>query len=335
MNGQEAYCDNYEMRVADWGFGADQDFSPPDFQVVRDPQPLKDRLRCLVYPGLIALDAPRLHYRYRELGIPADWQLVLGARGQSGRYLVSRVNRFESVHRKRVCLLGIGLGRELEHWAEYSPGPILGLDVLNYAHAWSVLRAGYPNLDLGFRQVPPDRFAGVADAGFDILSSENVFEHVRDLDAVLGECARVIRPGGLLFSSFGPLWFTWSGDHFAATREDGDGFAHLRSDFSAYKETLRALPFRSGDLADGRVWVLQDLFSFLRPLDYVRLCARHFEQLSVRAHLSMEALAWRERHPEDYASLCERHGLAVWEPLISGFQIAARRRAAPGEAVGW
>jgi hypothetical protein len=80
--------------------------------------------------------------------------------------------------------------------------------------------------------------------------------------------------------------------------------------------------------------VLQDLFSFLRPLDYVRLCERHFERVLVRAHLSMEALAWRERCPDDYSALCAMHGLAEWEPLISGFQIAARRRTAQHEAVG-
>jgi SAM-dependent methyltransferase len=161
------------------------------------------------------------------------------------------VNSFELVRGKRACLLGIGLGRELEHWAAYGPESVLGLDVLNYAHAWCALRAGYPNLDLAFRQVPPNRFDGVADAGFDILSSENVFEHVRDLDAVLGECARILRPGGLLFSSFGPLWFTWSGDHFAATREDGDGFAHLRNEFIAYKETCVPYPFGLGTLQTG------------------------------------------------------------------------------------
>ena len=328
MADQEQYLDNYDMRVADWDFQAEQDFSPPDFQVVHDPQPFKDRLRRLLYPGWIALDALRLRHRLGTIGFPDSWQLVWGARGQSGRYMISRVNHFAPIRGRRVCLLGIGLGRELEFWAEYAPAQILGVDVLNFHSAWERLRAGYPQLDLRFRRVAPGQLDGVEEGAYDILSSENVFEHVRDLGAVLDECARVLRPGGLLFSSFGPLWFTWSGDHFAATREDGDGFAHLRTDFATYKAALKQLPYRPGERADGRVWVLQDLFSFLRPRAYIEACQRHFALLSVRAHLSIEALTWRAQHPDDFTALCQQHGLEAWEPLVGGLQIVARRTSA-------
>lgn len=38
----------------------------------------------------------------------------------------------------------------------------------------------------------------VADQSFDIVSCCDVFEHVEDLDAVLGEISRVLKPGGVL-----------------------------------------------------------------------------------------------------------------------------------------
>jgi SAM-dependent methyltransferase len=41
---------------------------------------------------------------------------------------------------------------------------------------------------------------------FDAILSFDVFEHVQDLEQVLAECRRVLRPGGRLFAVFPPYW---------------------------------------------------------------------------------------------------------------------------------
>ncbi len=43
----------------------------------------------------------------------------------------------------------------------------------------------------------PARSCPFADAAFDLVSCCDVLEHVRDLDRVIAETARVLRPGGL------------------------------------------------------------------------------------------------------------------------------------------
>jgi SAM-dependent methyltransferase len=43
-----------------------------------------------------------------------------------------------------------------------------------------------------------------ADACFDLVFSHSVIEHVRDADAYLRECGRVLRPGGVLYLSTAP-----------------------------------------------------------------------------------------------------------------------------------
>lgn len=54
---------------------------------------------------------------------------------------------------------------------------------------------------------------GLADDSFDYVFSYNSFEHFREPDVVLREAARVVRPGGNIFLSFGPLWLSPRGAH--------------------------------------------------------------------------------------------------------------------------
>lgn len=55
--------------------------------------------------------------------------------------------------------------------------------------------------------------SGLADSSVDAVFSSSAFEHIRDLDAVLAEMHRVLRPGGLLYSHFGPIWSSPYGHH--------------------------------------------------------------------------------------------------------------------------
>ncbi len=52
-----------------------------------------------------------------------------------------------------------------------------------------------------------------ADNTFDIIFSISVFEHVHNLESALAEMYRVLRPGGFLFTEFGPIWSSVWGHH--------------------------------------------------------------------------------------------------------------------------
>jgi SAM-dependent methyltransferase len=41
---------------------------------------------------------------------------------------------------------------------------------------------------------------------FDVITSYDVFEHVEDLEKVLDECLRILRPGGTLYAIFPPFY---------------------------------------------------------------------------------------------------------------------------------
>ena len=49
------------------------------------------------------------------------------------------------------------------------------------------------------------------DSSFDIIFSSSVLEHVRDLDGLLAECARVLKPNGIMYHIVpSPIWRIWT-----------------------------------------------------------------------------------------------------------------------------
>jgi ubiquinone/menaquinone biosynthesis C-methylase UbiE len=51
------------------------------------------------------------------------------------------------------------------------------------------------------------------EALFDVIVSQNTFEHVGDVDAVLASFKRLLKPGGAAYIGFSPLYHSPFGDH--------------------------------------------------------------------------------------------------------------------------
>lgn len=87
------------------------------------------------------------------------------------------------------------------------------------------------------------------DASVDAVFSTDTFEHVMDLDLAFGEIARVLRPGGVLVTKFGPLFYSPYGYHMQwACRVP---YAHLLFGLDAVLALRRE---RTGHLLDVPDW---------------------------------------------------------------------------------
>lgn len=64
------------------------------------------------------------------------------------------------------------------------------------------------------------------DAGFDAIFSVATFEHILNLRGALREMHRVLRPGGSVYSLFGPIWSGGRGHHIRVS-VDGVEFRHF------------------------------------------------------------------------------------------------------------
>lgn len=57
----------------------------------------------------------------------------------------------------------------------------------------------------------------VDDESFDYVFSANAFEHIADLPGALREMRRVLRPSGMIYAHYGPIWSAPDGHHMEVT----------------------------------------------------------------------------------------------------------------------
>ena len=89
------------------------------------------------------------------------------------------------------------------------------LDVLKAAH-WTSLDLGVENPIQGecYALIPGDaRDLPFPDESLDVVFSSCAFEHIHDFPRAVAEMKRVLRPGGELFSCWGPIWSSARGHH--------------------------------------------------------------------------------------------------------------------------
>ena len=72
-----------------------------------------------------------------------------------------------------------------------------------------------------FRLIPGDAAEiPLADESVDLVFSSSAFEHISNLGSALAEMARVLRPGGSVYSDFSPIWSSAHGHHLRSRARD-------------------------------------------------------------------------------------------------------------------
>jgi SAM-dependent methyltransferase len=107
---------------------------------------------------------------------------------------------------KRVLDVGCDSGGILVYQIDrlYRPREVVGLNPIVEPRSFSAT----------CRIEPGDvRKAAYPDGHFDVILSRSAFEHIHDMDAALAEMYRILKPGGTLYSAFGPIWSSCCGHH--------------------------------------------------------------------------------------------------------------------------
>lgn len=114
----------------------------------------------------------------------------------------------DSIRGKRVIDFGSADGLQSFALADAGASEVLGVEI---NHARTLKAIG----NIGTRQNVSfaSHLSAPDDGRFDIAISLNSFEHFYNAGAILTQIKDALRPGGLLFISFGPLWYSAYGPH--------------------------------------------------------------------------------------------------------------------------
>ena len=122
-------------------------------------------------------------------------------------YLARKLETIAAGRRLAVLDMGCGDGLVMEQLLD-SGHDFSGYDLVRYVDEDEAGRRARLGRHFGatyedrIKVIRSEREIPFPDASFDVVYANQVFEHVKFLDRMLGECARVLRPDGVLLANF-------------------------------------------------------------------------------------------------------------------------------------
>jgi SAM-dependent methyltransferase len=296
-------CDDPKLR----------DRTPDDFffKKISVKERFKRYVRPILYPILNVINNSLIWKRFSTPDFKPDLWLT-DMRGNDENRNRARVNRAPNIKGSRILVIGCGLGRELESWLVYEPEYVMGIDLFNYVSAWEVHRQefekGYPLTEVNFEQIDilTDDLSHLGT--FDIIASDAVLEHVTDLDLMMVQLKALMRNNCIFYAGFGPLWYTWGGDHVSGYDKLSAGYNHLLLGKREWLVYARSIEQNYSDAEEGNHWIDEGLFSKLRPTEYLEsLDGAGLKRISVIAIHNRKAAQFERDSREDFKTLLEQH----------------------------
>ncbi len=219
----------------------------------------------------------------------AMWQFERGR--DTVQFFLERYSEGDMFRDKAVLDVGCGAGGKSLYYAAQGARHVTGLDVVaDYGPQAEELAR---RLDLGERFTFLCRDAadtGLPAESFDTVIMNDAMEHVADPEAVLGECARLLRPGGRLFVNFPPYYHP-----YGAHMSDRIGIPWVHAFFSertliaAYERLCRQVP-DGADRVRLRIAAGPDGAEHIAYIN--RMTLRRFD--AIRANAPLRAEYYRE-----------------------------------------
>ena len=213
--------------------------------------------------------------------------------GMFKSYTYDLCDRLSPIKGSKILVPGVGYGKNILQLASLKPSLIVAFDPYGYTEEWEFLVVevkGRFGVDLVFvrgdESSVPEEYKGV----FDIVISDAVFEHVNNLPKFIGQIKSFLKDGGLMYASFGPVWYGPSGDHI----DWGDAklYDHLLLDDQEYEESLDKMEEGITDSTTPTYIARSKMFSYLKVQEYLDVLDKEsFKNELICAKISTRALS--------------------------------------------
>ena len=234
---------------------------------------------------------------YFTRGAPEEWRRRWGA-------------RHVTLTDATILVQGTGTGWDAFAWAEMKPRRVIATDLYAFDESWEQIAAECRDrfgVTVEFRQAPLEDHGFLRSGSVDLCASAAVLEHCRDLNSVLAESMRLLRPGGTFYAAYGPLWYGPGGDHFSGRGGLESIYNHIGLDEGAYGDYVKAHVQPREDFQSGGRYVELDLFSRLATRGYLAAYDKAgFIRDALVVELSPDALAYRKKFPQRWRALLAR-----------------------------
>ena len=297
------------------------------FVLLRD-EPYKRKLLRLLAPYVMRLKQRSIR-KIISFEPQFDYDVVVIGERFGNDISKARLLRLIAKERiSRVLIPGCFVATEdVQFWLRHGIKRLDGIDVYSFEEQWQNIA---PQLQREFKAEVCFQQASIEklpfdDGVFDLIASDAVLEHVRNLDAMVRETARVLRVGGLAWHRFGPLYYTWSGDHCIGAFGDVAGYDHILLDDDDYRSRVNDQTFFDKQTdPDCAFWARHEQFSFATAEEYLELFSRYFNIEHIVLKVSEEGLAFRGSHPEQWAQM-RAAGLSASDLLVKSMNVILRK----------
>lgn len=175
----------------------------------------------------------------------------------------------------RVLIVGCGTAWNIGQWLRLKPTEVVGVDLYSFKRAWAEVQtvSQQHGIEGRFFQTSLTDLSLIPDGWADVAVSDNVLEHVIDLEAALLQIYRKLRNGGVFCADYGPLWYAPGGDHYSGRGGLHQVYNHLLLSPTMYMTYFRQHLQREEDPQAGARYVPLGLFSKLSSDQYLALYA--------------------------------------------------------------
>lgn len=172
-----------------------------------------------------------------------------------------------------IVVQGTGTGWDVVSWAELLPKRILAVDLFEFDSWPSIVdfcKREF-NVSVEFVASPLEKDFGLSSNSVDLVVSDAVYEHCRDLYSVMEETRRFLKKGGRVYGNYGPLWYCAGGDHFSGNNDLKDSYNHITLNKADYGEYVKKFRSNVGGFQEGARYIELDLFSKLSTKEYLEV----------------------------------------------------------------